>query len=37
MKNEVVIDQLLFHKPNKNNEKIINYLIPQTKHPIDIH
>jgi hypothetical protein len=35
-----MIDQLiLFHKPNKNvrNEKMMNYLVPKTKHIINIH
>jgi hypothetical protein len=36
MRNEIVIDQLiLLHKSNKKvSEKMIDYLISQTKHPI---
>jgi hypothetical protein len=35
MRNEVVRDQLiLFHKPNKNSEKMVDEFISQTKHLI---
>jgi hypothetical protein len=37
MKNKMVMDQLIsFYKPNKNvrSEKMMDYLIPQIKHPI---
>jgi hypothetical protein len=39
MRNEMVMDQLIqFHKPNKKvrSEKMMNYLIPQSKHTINL-